>query len=200
MIEQINGHIIQKSPTFCVVDCHGIGIGLHISVNTFQTLEDNEKPVQMYTYLHVREDALQLFGFKNQEERTAFRHLISISGVGPRLALTVLSGLTVADLRLAISSGDVAGLTRIPGVGKKTAQRVLMELKDKFPAEEGETATASGGGVIGPMQDEANEAILALLSLGYRQTEAQKAVRAVIQNHPGGLSLEELIKLTLKEF
>ncbi|MEJ2538010.1 MAG: Holliday junction branch migration protein RuvA, partial [Calditrichia bacterium] len=120
MIEQIQGKLIKKTPTFCVVDCHGVGLGVYISLITYESLNDKNEEIALLTYLHVREDALQLFGFITDEERNIFRMLMSISGIGPKLAITILSGLSVQELVEAIATEDFMQLTQIPGVGKKT--------------------------------------------------------------------------------
>ncbi len=201
MIERLEGKLIQRSPTFCVLDCHGVGYGLHVSLNTFEALKPVDgATVALYTYLHVREDTLQLYGFAREEEKQIFQHLISVSGVGPRLALTILSGMSPEELNAAVQSEDVALLTRIPGVGRKTAQRLILELKEKLAAEP-ETATVSGGGIAtsGGMPAVVQDALMALVSLGYAQAEARKALQTVLNRHSNGLDLEELIKLALRE-
>lgn len=199
MIEQVSGQILQKSPTFCVVNCHGIGIGLFISINTYQKLADEGNSATMLTYLHVREDALQLYGFGDEEERRMFRQLIGVSGIGPRLALTILSGLTVRDLVQAIAVGDYQLLTKTPGVGKKTAQRVILELKEKVEIESEMEKMADFSGYSTPVRNTIDEAILAMTTLGYRQFDARRAVEKVLRKSPEGLPLEDLIKLALKE-
>lgn len=174
-------------------------MGIFISVNTYQALGNEQSPVQMLTYLHVRDDALQLYGFSEESERQMFRQLIGIGGIGPRLALTILSGLTVQELAQAIITGDVQLLTGIPGVGKKTAQRIVLELKDKIE-EVGEVQKVEEFAAASPqVQDKWNEAIQALLSLGYRQADARKSVNKVSRNHPDNLPVEDIIKLALKE-
>lgn len=201
MIERISGKLIEKSPTFCVLDCHGLGIGLHISLNTFQHLENaaESDSVHLHTYLHVREDALQLFGFFSVPEKDIFQLLISISGVGPKLGIAILSGCTTEELKLAIAGGDVSALTRIPGVGKKTAQRLILELKEKIQTHASMEQLASTPEISQQAQPVANEAILALVSLGYKQHEAQRAINKVVRQADGELMLEEMIKQALKE-
>lgn len=200
MIESISGTVIEKSPTFCVLNCHGLGIGLHISINTFQKLQDmSADQVFLYTHLYVREDALQLYGFSEAKEREFFRMLIAVSGIGPRMALAVLSGLNIDELEVAISQNDVDTLTRIPGVGRKTAQRLILELREKI-ATRADLQTVPGAGMAGGMdREKMNEAILALVTLGYRQIEAKKAIERLMAQNGSRLSLEELIKEALKE-
>lgn len=201
MIERIRGNLTEKSPTFCVIDCHGVGLGLHISLNTFQRLEkfSENTLVSLYAYLHVREDVLQLYGFADAAEREVFRLLISISGVGPRLAIAVLSGSTTEELRGAIIREDVAMLTRIPGVGKKTAQRLVLELKEKIQ-KRGDIEKLAAISAVSPQEREkVNEAILALVSLGFKQQEAQVAIDKVIKRSGRDLTIEEIIKQAFKE-
>lgn len=201
MIERIRGNLTEKSPTFCVIDCHGVGLGLHISLNTFQRLEkfSENTLVSLYAYLHVREDVLQLYGFADAAEREVFRLLISISGVGPRLAIAVLSGSTTEELRGAIIREDVAMLTRIPGVGKKTAQRLVLELKEKIQ-KRGDIEKLAAISAVSPQEREkVNEAILALVSLGFKQQEAQAAIDKVIKRSGRDLTIEEIIKQAFKE-
>jgi len=121
MIESVRGSVSRKSPTFCVINVQGIGLGVYISLNTFRNIGEEKQEVELLTHLHVREDALQLYGFFTEGEREIFRKLISVSGIGPRLAMTILSGLSVEEFQQAIVSDDADLLTKIPGVGKKTA-------------------------------------------------------------------------------
>jgi len=199
MIEQIRGDIIHKSPTFCVVDCHGIGIGIFISVNTYQKLGQEGSTTEMLTHLYVRDDALQLYGFGDPEEREMFRHLISVSGIGPRLALSILSGMTVPQLIQAISLEDYQILTKIPGVGKKTAQRLILELKEKVKISEEIMPSAVSFPISPEVKDRVNDALLALTTLGYKHLDARRAIERVLQNNKSDLALDELIKLTLQE-
>lgn len=201
MIERIRGNLTEKSPTFCVVDCHGVGLGLHISLNTFQKLEKFPETtvVSLYVYLHVREDILQLYGFSDIAEREMFQLLISISGVGPRLAIAVLSGSTTEELRGAIVQEDVAMLMRIPGVGKKTAQRLVLELKEKIQKRGDIEKLVAISAVSQQEREKVNEAILALVSLGFKQQEAQTAINKVIKRSDRDLTLEEIIKQAFKE-
>ncbi|MGH1363069.1 MAG: Holliday junction branch migration protein RuvA [Calditrichia bacterium] len=202
MIERISGQIIEKTPSFCVLDCHGLGVGVHISLNSFQIIERGGDAVQLFTHLHVREDILQLYGFADLAEREIFRLLITISGVGPKLALAILSGGNSDDLRNAIANENVAMLTRIPGVGKKTAQRLILELKEKIYTQGatellGKTGTASGQPVAAP-GGIAYEALQALLALGFKDADARRKVDAVIKAAPEELTLQELVKRALK--
>ena len=196
MIEQISGILIQKTPTFCVLDCHGIGLGLHISLNSYAQLGEPGEESRLLTHLIVRDDSLQLYGFASAEERELFRKLIAVSGIGPRLAIAILSGLTPGDLVQAIANEDYQLLTHIPGVGKKTAQRVVLELKEKL-VKTREAATPQ----FSPLRPSTlrEEALLALVTLGYKQNEALSAINKVLARTEGELPLEEIIKLALKE-
>jgi Holliday junction DNA helicase RuvA len=199
MIESVSGFLLKKVPTFCVVNCSGIGIGIFISLNTYQNLGEEGSEIKLLTYLHVREDALLLYGFFEESEREMFRKLISISGIGPRLAMTILSGLSVMDLRQAISSEDVDVLTRIPGIGKKTAQRVILELKEKISLSAPITYSAIPG--LSPQEkDKVNQALQALVTLGYRQTDAKNVLERTLKKLGNQVSLEDLIKSALQEF
>jgi Holliday junction DNA helicase RuvA len=201
MIERVSGKLLEKSPTFCVIDCYGVGLGLHISLNTFQKLEQfpPNDMASLHVYLHVREDLLQLYGFADLQEKKLFQLLISISGIGPRLAIAILSGSTTDELRAAIAREDVAMLTRIPGVGRKTAQRLVLELKEKIQKEGEIEKLVAISSVSQQQREKVNEAILALTSLGYKQQEAQKVIGKVLKRSGDEISLEEMIKLALKE-
>ena len=178
-----------------------MGIGLHISLNTFQYLErsDTSQPVQLLTYLHVREDVLQLYGFSEMSEKKLFQMLISISGVGPKLAIAILSGSSTADLTQAIAMEDVAMLTRIPGVGKKTAQRLVLELKEKIGKQAEVQKIAAMAQAADSPQRHINEAIMALSELGYKPRDAQVAIEKVVKRAGKTLSLEEIVVNALRE-
>jgi len=200
MIESIRGKLIETSPTFCLVDCHGIGIGLHISVQTYQQIQKNTTDqISLLTHLYVREDVLQLYGFSNSKEKQVFRLLISVSGVGPRMALAILSGIAPDELEQAIAMNDVTLLTKIPGVGKKTAQRLILELKEKITAAHKEEFIPGAVSASREESEKIQEAVLALVALGFRQAEAQKTVNKLIARKGIQLPVEELIKLALRE-
>ena len=198
MIEQIRGDLLKKIPTFCVVNCQGIGIGLFISLNTFRYLGQQSEEIELLTHLHVREDALQLYGFAVEEERDLFRKLINISGIGPRLAMTMLSGLPVEEFKRALASEDVDLLTKVPGVGKKTAQRVVLELKEKIDVS-GEVVLTELPALTATEREKIEEALRALVTLGYKQYQAKASLEKVIKKHGRELSLEDTIKLALQE-
>jgi len=186
MIGRIHGKLEEKHPPQIIVNVNGIGYELDVPMSTFYQLPANGTDVTLYTHLLVREDAHQLFGFATEPERRAFRQLLKISGVGARTALAVLSGLSVADLREAVSSHDGGRFTKIPGIGKKTAERLLLELRDKLDGVPLATA-ARGDARPG---DIAN----ALLALGYNEREAGWAIKQL----PAGMAVADGIRQALK--
>lgn len=186
MIGRIHGTLIEKHPPQIVVNVNGVGYELDVPMSTFYQLPANGAEVGLYTHLLVREDAHQLFGFATEPERIAFRQLLKVSGVGARTALAVLSGLSVGDLRAAVSSQETGRLTSIPGIGKKTAERLLLELRDKLDAAP--LATAMPGD--GRPGDIAN----ALIALGYNEREAGWAVKQL----PAGTAVADGIRQALK--
>ena len=197
MIASLDGILKGKSPTEVLIEVGGVGYALSIPLSTYSTLGELNAPVHLLTHLHVREDAMQLFGFATDSERQLFRLLISISGIGPKIAQGILSGISVPDLRQHIISGNIAALTSIPGIGKKTAERLVVELRDKI----GKAETTPGTPAI-PGNKNAeirSEALLALLSLGYNRAAAEKSIRLAL-NDAGGTdsSVESLIKRALK--
>lgn len=200
MIEQITGKIVTKSPTFCIIDCNGVGIGLNISLNTFQKIKNDSinSQVSLYTHLHVREDLLQLYGFSETEEKEFFRMLISVSGIGPRLALTLLSGPTTKEIKDAITREDVAILTRVPGIGRKTAQRLILELREKMTSDREIKGATPIAVASDQLQNRINEAIRALVQLGYKQEDAYHSISKMADKLSDDTSLEEIIKIALK--
>ena len=188
MIGRITGTLVARHPPQIVVDVRGIGYELDVPMSTFYNLPATGAEVTLFTHLAVREDAHQLFGFASEEERHVFRQLLKISGIGARTALSVLSGLSVADLHQAVSAQETGRLTKVPGIGKKTAERLLLELKDKLDvtvvAARGAAGTAPASGDI----------VNALLALGYNEKEAAWAV-----NHlPGAAGVADGIRQALK--
>ncbi|HSN19288.1 MAG TPA: Holliday junction branch migration protein RuvA [Usitatibacter sp.] len=186
MIGRIQGILTEKNPPQVVVVTHGVGYEIDVPMSTFYHLPRTGESVELLTHLVVREDAHLLFGFLTAGERTAFRQLLKVSGVGPKVALAVLSGLSVDDLALAIAAQDAARLTKVPGVGKKTAERLVLELRDRLPA----TAGAPRAGAAPARGDVVN----ALLALGYNDREAQAAVKQL----PAELALADAIRQALK--
>jgi len=193
MIAFIKGNLVDKSPTEVVVENQGIGYNLNLSVSSFEKLGEIGSEVKLFTHLHVREDILKLYGFISTNERSLFRLLISVSGIGPKVALGILSGLTVEEFKQAVLSHDVVKLKSAPGVGKKTAERLALELKDKINKIAGDLPLNQYGHITSVEE----EAVLALTSLGYKLPRAEEAVRQSRQTDPG-LSVEELIRAALR--
>ena len=191
MITQIRGKLVEKNPTYAVVDCNGVGYLLHISLNTFSSLPDQEAVV-LYTHLLIREDAHTLFGFINKTEREVFRLLISVSGVGPSIARTMLSSMTSEEIQQAIASENVPLIQSVKGIGAKTAQRVIVDLKDKilktFDLDEVSVHTNNTN---------KEEALSALEVLGFARKQSEKAISSIIKTQKDA-SVEQLIKLALK--
>jgi Holliday junction DNA helicase RuvA len=194
MIEYVSGKLVEKHPTHVVIDFQGLGYRVHIPLSTFAALGEPGSTVKVYTHHHVREDAEELFGFASPEERRVFRLLIDVSGIGPRLAQTILSGLPLAPLREAVVAGDWATLTRIPGVGRKTAERMIVDLKDKMARL---LPDAPGAPAAARPTSADDEAVLALVSLGYARYDAQQAVGAV-RRRGEDLPLPELIRAAIQ--
>ncbi len=194
MYAHIEGTIAEKSADCVVIDAGGVGYELFCGANTLAACPQVGERVKLYTYLSVREDAMELFGFYTREEKRMFLRLIGVSGIGPKTALGVLSALSVRDLSLALVTGDALALARAPGIGKKTAQRLVLELKDKVSNEE---LTGAGMPVnTAKVQTSAeNEAVEGLISLGYPASEAAKAVARVAGQSD---STEDLLRLALK--
>ena len=191
MIGRINGRLVLKQPPLLLVDVNGVGYEIEAPMSTFYKLPAVGEPVTLQTHLTVREDAHLLFGFATATEKTLFRELIKISGVGPKLALTVLSGVSVDDFWNTIRAGDVARLTKLPGVGRKTAERLVVEMRDKAGAE-GE----SGAGIkLAADTSALGEAKSALAALGYKPAEIQRFTEAVYND---GMTTEQIIQEALK--
>lgn len=188
MYDYLNGEVARKGPYLAVIDCGGVGYACRTTAYTLSGL-DIGKAAKLYTYLHVREDAMELYGFGTEEERSCFEMLISVSGVGPKAALAILSATTPAQLAMSILSGDEKALTSAPGIGKKIAQRVILELKDKL------TKDQLSGSTKMP-ENKAGEATAALAVLGYAQADISTALRGLDMD---ALTLEEVIKQALKK-
>ncbi|MCG5074450.1 Holliday junction branch migration protein RuvA [Paraburkholderia tagetis] len=188
MIGRIAGVLLEKNPPHLLIDCNGVGYEVDVPMSTFYNLPGTGEKIVLLTQMIVREDAHLLFGFGTIEERATFRELLKISGIGARMALAVLSGMSVHDLSQAVTLQDSARLTRVPGIGKKTAERLLLELKGKLGADLGAMAAAASP------SDHANDILNALLALGYSEKEALAAIKSV----PAGTGVSEGIKLALK--
>ena len=195
MISTLQGTLLGKSPTEVVIDVGGIGYGVHIPLSTYEAIGDVGSDVKLYTHLHVLEDALQLYGFASEQERAVFRLLVSVNGVGPRMAQGILSGSSVGELTNHIVQGNLSALTTIPGVGKKMAERLVVELREKVVRSEPSPPVLDG--TPDPQSQIRSEALLALVSLGYTRSVAERALRAAIQES-GSSSVEALIKAALR--
>lgn len=192
MIARIQGTLAHKSPERLIVDVHGVGYQVFVSLNSFYNLPDLGQPLTLLIHTHVREDALQLFGFLDPREKELFLLLINVSGIGPRLALSILSGTPTEQLLDALEAGDLVRLVAIPGVGKKTAERLVLELRDKVTS----TRAARGEAPAATAAGDFEEAISALVNLGYRRSEAERAVKAA--KAAGAEEIETLIRSALK--
>ncbi len=181
MIAFLRGRLIGKSPNRAIVECGGVGYEATISVATFTSLPAEGAEARLHIHTHVREDQIALFGFAEPEEKRLFEKLLTISGIGPKLAITVLSGIDAGRLVAAIRGGDHATLTRIPGIGKKTAERVVLELKDKLDDMAGAPA-AHAGPSLGPVAD---DVLSAMVNLGYARAAAETAIGTAIAKQPG---------------
>ena len=197
MIAYLEGKLIEKNPTHVILEVNGVGYSVNIPVSTFSNLGETGQVVKVLTYQHVREDELKLFGFSTKPEKELFELLISVNGVGPKVALGILSFLSVEEFQRAVLKEDLDVLTSIAGIGKKTAQRLIVELKEKLSKVDlGAERVVEGAKVASiPAFD---EAVLALVSLGYTKYDAKKALERVAQEVKEVLPLEELIKRALK--
>lgn len=195
MITFLEGRIEEKQPTHVVLNVGGVGYEVVISLNSYDRLPREGETCRLLTHDHIREDLHQLFGFMTAEERRLFTLLIGVSGIGPKTAMSVLSGMTVRELKAAITGGDVKRLSSISGIGKKTAERMVVELRDKFGAGEVLEATTAGKA---PTESDAKlrDAVLALISLGYKRAEAQDMILRVMAN-AGDASVEDLVRKAL---
>ncbi len=196
MIVHLNGTLVEKDVTLVVVECGGVGYEALIPLSTFDRLPAEGATVKLFTYHDVREDAEGLYGFATVAERDLFRLVTTVSGVGPKIALAVLSGLTTGDLQLAISQGDVKRLASIKGIGKKTAERIVVELRDKINPIEAlaNSSSAAAQGQTNTLRD----AMLALNALGFSEEIARAKVQKVLEEKPDVQDVETVVKLALK--
>lgn len=190
MIGYLTGKIVLKKPTKIILDVHGVGYLVNISISTFEKLPEDNQQVSLFTYLNVKEDALDLYGFWTIDEKEMFELLISVSGIGPKIAQSILSSIQIDELKEAIKFGNLPRLTSIPGIGRKTAERLLLELKDKVDSISEIDLTKTVGFSI------KNDAVLALSNLGYNQKTAVNVIRQIMEQKPD-ISIEELIKEAL---
>ncbi len=194
MIAHLRGRVFAKTPSTVVVECGGVGYDVSISVSTFTALPAEGSEASLFIHTHVREDALALFGFAELAEKRLFEKLLTISGIGPKLAITVLSGISAERLVGAIRGQDHATLTRIPGIGKKTAERVVLELKDKLDDMVGTAPETSVPRSLGAVAD---DVLSALVNLGYPRPVAQKAVENAAKDAGDGLDFERLFRAAM---
>lgn len=198
MIAYINGKLTYKDPAFAIIDIHGLGYELKISLQTFSALPAIGESCRLVTFLSIREDAHTLFGFKEMEEKGLFLDLTSVSGIGPSTAMVMLSSLSSLEIRHAILNEDLKVIQSIKGIGLKTAQRVLLELKDKIKKDSmmsPESFVSTGVNASGQMK---NEALAALVTLGIAKQVAEKSIDQILKREGNSLSLEQLIKLALR--
>ncbi len=204
MIAYVNGILEYIEEGLCVVDVGGIGMNVYISGSTMDRMPGIGEAVKLYTYTNVKEDAFTLFGFLSRDELSLFKMLITVSGIGPKGGLSILSVMTPDDLRFAIMAGDSASISKAPGIGKKTAERITLELRDKIKATEDDMLRSSAAVTMDDLTGEASsardEAVAALVALGYNSAAAMKAVRKVLsENEDASKDTEKLLKLALKE-
>lgn len=195
MIAFVEGLVVEKSPTRVVLDVRGVGYEVFIPLSSYDRLPKEQQSCRMLTYDYVRDDQHNLYGFVTEAERAVFVKLMGVSGIGPKLALCVLSGLSVRDLIAAVAAGDVKRLSAISGIGKKTAERMVVELRDKFQAGEVAEATAAADPWAGNRS--LRDAVLALISLGYKQAEARNMVAAHAPPAGAECTVEELVRKAL---
>jgi holliday junction DNA helicase RuvA len=197
MIGRLTGKIISKQPPQLLIDVQGVGYEVDASMSTFYQLPDLGLEVTLHTHMVVREDAQLLYGFASESERALFRNLIKINGVGPKLAITILSGMSVDEFIICVQDGDAAALVRIPGIGKKTAERLIVELRDRLKDYDVQASASPSLAVssTGSSHSPVSEAVSALVALGYKPQEASRMVRSI---NADGLDTQEIIRLSLK--
>lgn len=195
MIAYLSGTLVEKSPSMAVVDVHGLGYEVLISLSTYDRLPGTGCFCKLLTYHHVREDADVLFGFIQAQEKQMFERLINVNGIGPKTALSILSGLTVSELMSAIAEGNVKRISAIHGIGKKTAERLIVELRDKVDPLEALAATTAGGG--DPKNAVVRDTVLALTQLGFPQDTAHKMAQAALAANPDIKDTESLLRKSL---
>jgi len=194
MIGRLRGSIVYKQTPELMLDVSGVGYELLASVTTFADLPEVDQKVVLFTHFVVREDSQTLYAFSTLSERSLFRTLLKVNGVGPKMALAIVSGMTVNEFAQRIHASDITGLTKLPGVGKKTAERLIIEMRDRL-VDVIQTVAADGNATALPIANHAEEAVTALLALGYKPTQAAKMVKAVAEP---SLSVEEIIRQALK--
>jgi holliday junction DNA helicase RuvA len=197
MIARLSGTLIQKSVTQCIVDVQGTGYRVVVPLSTFYELPEAGQPVILQIHTHVREDAISLYGFYTEEEREVFQLMISVSGIGPRLAINILSGISAGEWAQAVAMEDLKRLTGIPGVGRKTAERMILELKDKA-VKLGSEASSAGIATFRTGEQVREDALSALVNLGYKGSSARDAVERILKEAQEPLSLDRILKKALR--
>src|SRR5215212_616064 len=203
MIAHLSGTLLSKEPNQVIVDVGGVGYDVTIPLSTFYDLDDEESDVKLLIYTHVKEDALQLYGFKSPSERKLFIHFISVSGVGPKLGIALLSHMKADELIESIKSNNLARLTQIPGVGRKTAERLVVDLRDKMSQLSQEQIAEQQGARpetahVSSEDSVRSDALSALLNLGYQRSAAEKAIDAAL-GEGGDVTVESILRRTLKK-
>lgn len=194
MIDRLRGRIAAKSPTFLVVEVAGVGYGLSIPISTYDALGPPGAEAVLLCHVLLRDESVELYGFATEEERELFRALIGVSGVGPKIALATLSGMSPAEFRAAVSAGDVARLVSVKGVGRRTAERIIVELRDKVGVSLEEDMASIGGAA----PELGSEAVSALVALGCKPKEALEAVKAALAELGAGTPVEEVVREALR--
>ncbi len=199
MIGRLNGTLAIKRAPQILVECHGVGYEVEVSMSTFYQLPAEGETVSVWTHLLIKDDQHSLIGFYTEQERKLFRELIKVNGVGPKMGLTILSGISETDFALCVQANDVATLTRLPGVGKKTAERLIMEMRDRLAQVDAATATGAASATTSQAAaSPQNEAIEALQTLGYKPADALRMIKNAAVDSEGG-NAEDLIKRALQQ-
>ena len=196
MIDSIKGILVKKNPTSVIIDIGGIRLGVPITLATFEKIPDPNQTVELLTYLHVREDIMELYGFYDDHERDVFMQLNSISGIGPRSAMNILSGTNPIEFKKKIIDSDVASLTSIPGIGTKTAKRIIVELKDKFTDQE--TGSDLDFLLVSSDKDKIDDVTKVLISLGYKRSAINQVIKKLVTKDGLDDNIEDIIKRALK--
>jgi len=196
LIDSIKGTLVQKNPTSVIIDVGGIRLGIPITLATFEKIPDPNQPVELMTYLHVREDIMVLYGFYDDHERDVFMQLNSISGIGPRSAMNILSGTDPIEFKKKIIDSDVASLTSIPGIGTKTAKRIIVELKDKFTDQD--TSSDLDFLLVSGDKDKIDDVTKVLISLGYKRSAINQVIKKLVTKDGLDDNIEDIIKGALK--
>ena len=196
LIDSIKGTLVKKNPTSVIIDVGGIRLGIPITLATFEKIPDPNQPVELLTYLHVREDIMELYGFYDDLERDVFMQLNSISGIGPRSAMNILSGTDPIEFKKKIIDSDVASLTSIPGIGTKTAKRIIVELKDKFTDQD--TGSDLDFLLVSGDKDKIDDVTKVLISLGYNRNAINQVIKKLVSKDGLDENIEDIIKEALK--